>query len=137
MAAMEQFFAILVLSLMLRNDGAHLKNFAVLYTSPGDTVRLAPVYDVVTTTAYIRKDVPALSQAGTKKWWPRKTLEQLAVTHLSMPVRAIADVFNRIAEAVTETGKMIPAYINEHPEFREIGELMMAQWEEGVKGVVR
>jgi len=132
MSAREQFFATLVLSVMVRNGDAHLKNFGVLYSSPGRTVTLAPVYDVVTTTAYIRNDVPALSLAGTKKWWPRKVLEQFAVTHLSMPVRAIRDVFDRGAEAVRETGRMIPGYIAEHPEFREIGERMMTQWDQGV-----
>jgi serine/threonine-protein kinase HipA len=135
MAARDQFLATLVLSVMVRNGDAHLKNFGVLYVSPGDTVALAPVYDVVTTTAYIREDVPALSLAGTKKWWPRKVLERFAVTHLSLPVAAIADVFNRIAEAVTETRAMIPGYIAEHPEFREIGERMMTQWDEGVSGL--
>ncbi|MBN2034533.1 MAG: hypothetical protein JW836_14765, partial [Deltaproteobacteria bacterium] len=109
-----------------------IRNNVPLY---GDTVALAPVYDVVTTTAYIRKDVPALSLVGTKKWWPRKVLERFAVTHLSLPVASIAGVFNRIAEAVTETGKMIPRYIAEHPEFREIGERMMTQWDEGVTGL--
>jgi serine/threonine-protein kinase HipA len=135
MAARDQFLATLVLSVMVRNGDAHLKDFGVLYASPGDTVVLAPVYDVVTTTAYIREDVPALSLAGTKKWWPRKVLERFAVTHLSLPVAAIADVFNRIAEAVTETRAMIPGYIAEHPEFREIGERMMTQWDEGVSGL--
>ncbi|MEW6665541.1 MAG: type II toxin-antitoxin system HipA family toxin [Thermodesulfobacteriota bacterium] len=136
MAAREQFFATLLLSVMVRNGDAHLKNFGVLYPSPGYTVVLAPVYDVVTTTAYIRKDVPALSLAGTKRWWARKLLEAFAVTHLSMPVGAIRDVFTRIAEAVMETRGMIPGYIAEHPEFREIGESMMAQWDEGVSGLV-
>lgn len=136
MAAREQFFATLVLSVMVRNGDAHLKNFGVLYASPGDTVALAPVYDVVTTTAYIKKDVPALSLAGAKKWWPRKVLERFAVTHLSMPVGAIADVFNRVAAAVTETRGMIPGYIAQHPEFREIGELMMAQWDQGVNELI-
>ncbi len=135
MAAREQFFATLVLSVLLRNGDAHLKNFGVLYVSPGDTVVLAPVYDVVTTTAYIREDVPALSLAGTKKWWSRKVLERFAVTHLSLPIGAISDVFTRIAEAVTETRAMIPGYIAEHPEFREIGERMMTQWDEGVSGL--
>jgi len=135
MTAREQFFGTLVLSVMVRNGDAHLKNFGVLYASPGDTVAFAPVYDVVTTTAYIRKDVPALSLAGTKKWWPRKMLEQFAIAHLSMPVRVIADIFSRMAEAVTETGKMIPEYIDEHPEFRETGEFMMKQWQDGVNGL--
>jgi len=136
MAAREQFFATLLLSIMVRNGDAHLKNFGVLYATPGGTITLAPVYDVVTTTAYIRKDVPALSLAGAKKWWPRKVLEQFAVTHLSMPVRAISGVFNRIAEAITETRGLIPGYMAEHPEFREIGELMMKEWNEGMGGLV-
>ena len=61
MTAREQSFGSLVLSVMVRNGDAHLKNFGVLYASPGDTVALAPVYDVATTTAYIRKDAPALT----------------------------------------------------------------------------
>jgi serine/threonine-protein kinase HipA len=135
MSAREHFLATLLLSVMVRNGDGHTKDFGVLYASPGGTVSLAPVYDVVTTTAYIRNDVPALSLAGTKKWWPRKVLEQFAVTHLFMPVGAIRDVFDRVAEAVTETGKIIPKYIADHPEFREIGERMMTQWDEGVSGV--
>ena len=136
MAAREQLFATLVLSVMLRNGDAHLKNFGVLYTSPLDAVTLAPVYDIVTTTAYIKKDVPALTLAGTKKWWPRKILERFAVAHLSLPAGTVCATFNCLAEAVTETRGIIPGYIAEHPEFREIGELMMSEWNEGVNGLV-
>ena len=136
MAAREQFFATLVLSVMLRNGDAHLKNFGVLYTSPLDAVTLAPVYDIVTTTAYIKKDVPALTLSGTKKWWPRKILERFAVAHLYLPAGTVCATFNRLAEAVTETRGIIPGYIAEHPEFQEIGELMMTEWNEGVNGLV-
>ena len=31
---------------------------------------------------------------------------------------------------------MIPGYIAEHPDFREIGERMMAEWDKGVNGWV-
>ena len=136
MIAREQLFATLVLSVMLRNGDAHLKNFGVLYTSPLNAVTLAPVYDIVTTTAYIKKDVPALTLAGTKKWWPRKILERFAVAHLSLPAGTVSATFNRLAEAVTETRGIIPGYMAEHPEHREIGELMMAEWNEGVNGLV-
>lgn len=136
MRAREQFFGTLLLSLMVRNGDAHLKNFGVLYASPGGKVTLAPVYDIVTTTAYIRKDVPALTLEGTKKWWSRKVVERFAVTHLSLPAGFIARIFERIAAAVIETRGMIPKYIADHPEFREIGELMMAQWDEGVKDML-
>jgi serine/threonine-protein kinase HipA len=121
-----------VLSVLVRNGDAHLKNFGVLYASPAGPMALAPVYDVVTTTVYIENDVPALSLAGTKKWWPRKMLERFAVAHLSMPIARVSDVFNTTLEAVRETEAMIPGYIAEHPEFREAGERMMAQWKEGV-----
>jgi len=135
-SAREQFFASLVLSNMVRNGDAHLKNFGVLYDHPGAPVRLAPVYDVVTTTAYFPKDVPALSLAGTKKWWPRKIVEKFAVTHLAVPVGRVGQILEEIAEAVTETRGVLLAYIKEHPEFREVGERMLAAWDAGVSGTL-
>ncbi len=86
MAAREQFFANLVLSVILRNGDAHLKKFGVLYTAPQFPVQLAPVYDLVSTTVYIKNDVPALTLADTKKWWPQKMLERFAVPHLFLSV---------------------------------------------------
>ncbi|MBN2106747.1 MAG: HipA domain-containing protein, partial [Deltaproteobacteria bacterium] len=131
-AAREQFFATLVLSVMLRNGDAHLKNFGVLYEAASGDVVLAPVYDVVTTTAYIARDVPALSLAGSKKWWPRKPIERFAVAHLLLTPATVAAVFERLADAVMETRALITAYMAEHPEFREIGARMLAAWQEGV-----
>ena len=133
MAAREQYFATLVLSVMLRNGDAHLKNFGVLYTAPRSPVQLAPVYDLVSTAVYIKNDVPALTLAGTKKWWPKKMLERFAVSHLLLPPSTIAATFMRLAEAVSETRRLIRQYIDEHPEFRKIGERMLTVWEEGVK----
>ncbi len=51
---LERFFSYVCLSVMVRNGDAHLKNFGVLYTHPGapETVQLAPVFDVTTTTVY-------------------------------------------------------------------------------------
>ncbi len=130
--AREHFFQMLVLSVVVRNGDAHLKNFGVLYELPY-SVRLAPIYDVVTTTAYIRKDVPALSLGGTKKWWSRKTLEQFALVHLSLSVSSVRNTFERITDAVSETREMVLAYVSEHPEFRKIGETMLDEWEQGVR----
>jgi serine/threonine-protein kinase HipA len=136
MAAREQFFSTLVLSVLLRNGDAHLKNFGVLYDEPTGSVELAPVYDLVTTTAYIRNDVPALTLGGTKKWWPYKFLEHFAVVHLSLPKAIALDIFNRMAQAVTETRNLIPVFISEHPEFRDVGERIMASWDEGLNGLI-
>ncbi|KAF0221590.1 MAG: serine/threonine-protein kinase [Geobacteraceae bacterium] len=135
-SAREQFFASLVLSNMVRNGDAHLKNFGVLYNYPGAPVHLAPVYDVVTTTAYITRDVPALSLAGTKKWWQRKMLEKFAVTHLAIPIGRAGQIFQAIAEALIDTRIILLTYINEHPEFREVGEKMLSAWDAGVTGTL-
>jgi len=135
-AAREQFFSTLVLSVMVRNGDAHLKNFGVLYDVPGSPVWLAPVYDLVTTTAYIPKDLPALSLAGSKKWWPRKMLEQFAVAHLTIPAARAGQIMEQMAEAVTDTRRMLAIYMEDHPEFRQIGEKQLAAWDEGVSGVM-
>lgn len=130
--AREQFFASLVLSCMLRNGDAHLKNFGVLYEHPGQSVHLAPAYDLVTTVAYIAQDVPALSLAGTKKWWNRKLLEKFAIAHLALPVGKIGQIFEKCADGVNDTRGMLSAYTEEHPAFRDVGNRMLAAWNVGV-----
>jgi serine/threonine-protein kinase HipA len=49
--SLQRFFEQVAFSVMVRNGDAHLKNFGVLYTSAAD-VRLAPMFDVVTTAIY-------------------------------------------------------------------------------------
>jgi serine/threonine-protein kinase HipA len=132
LAARQQFFAMLVLSSMVKNGDAHLKNYGVLYDRPGVPVRFAPVYDVVTTTAYIPKDIPALSLAGTKKWWPGKMLEKFALTHLALPVGKIGEIIEQVADAVTGTRGDVAAYMRDHPEFCKVGERMLDAWGDGV-----
>jgi serine/threonine-protein kinase HipA len=132
-AAREQFFATLVLSVMVRNGDAHLKNFGVLYESPLDEVKLAPVYDVVTTAVYLKNDVPALTLDGTKKWWTRKALERFAAAHLMLPRGTVSSIFENIADAVMDTQKLMKVYMADHPEFQDIGERMTMAWGQGVK----
>ncbi|MGC4062843.1 MAG: type II toxin-antitoxin system HipA family toxin [Aquabacterium sp.] len=49
--SIHRFFEQVAFSVMVRNGDGHLKNFGVLYTSTSD-VRLAPMFDVVTTAVY-------------------------------------------------------------------------------------
>jgi serine/threonine-protein kinase HipA len=135
MAAREQFFASLILSVAVRNGDAHLKNFGVLYPFPEGPVTIAPVYDVVTTAAYLRHDVPALTLQGSKKWWPRKALEHFAQAHLSLPIGTIREIFQRIADAVSDTRRLVSNYCAEHQEFRDVGEAMLTAWEQGLIGI--
>ena len=102
---------------MMRNGDAHLKNFGVVYPDPSGPVTIAPAYDLVTTTAYLRNDVPALTLEGTKKWWPRQTLERFAITRLALPVNKVKDIIQRAANAVADTRPLLASYRADHPEF--------------------
>ena len=73
--SLNEFFAALVLSMVLKNGDAHLKNFGLLYTHPqADDCRLSPIYDIVCTTVFLPKDLPALSLAQQKTWPTRAAL---------------------------------------------------------------
>lgn len=54
LADLRRFFEYVAFMVMVRNGDGHLKNFGLLYEHPGkrDSVRLAPLYDVVTTSLY-------------------------------------------------------------------------------------
>ena len=77
-AAMRQLFGMVALSCLIGNGDAHLKNFAVLYDTPGVNVRLAPVYDMLSTTLYQPKDVLALELDGSKRYPDRKQIIRFA-----------------------------------------------------------
>src|SRR5580692_12486988 len=47
---MEKLFVLIVLNCALRNGDAHLKNFGIVYDDVQGEARLAPVYDLVTTS---------------------------------------------------------------------------------------
>lgn len=52
--SLNRLFEYVTLSIMVRNGDAHLKNFGILYGHPEarEGAKLAPLYDVVTTSAY-------------------------------------------------------------------------------------
>jgi len=49
---LQRFFEQLAFSIMVGNGDAHLKNFGVLYHGVAEGLRLAPMFDVVTTRIY-------------------------------------------------------------------------------------
>ncbi len=75
---LSNFFKMIVLNYLLKNGDAHLKNFGLVYDDIKN-INLAPAYDVVTTTIYIKKDIPALHLLGSKKWWDKKYLLRFGV----------------------------------------------------------
>lgn len=128
----ERLFTLIALNCALRNGDAHLKNFGVLYDDIDGPVRLAPVYDIVTTTAYLPADVMALTLNGSTRWPSRAQLQSFGETRQIGAPAAIRAILDRVMTAMAETIPEIEAYARDHPGFAEIGARMIAAWREGM-----
>jgi len=97
--SLKRLFETIVLSALLRNGDAHLKNFGLVYTDPTTKdVRLSPAYDLVNTTLYIPKDTLALRLNKSKAWPTEKQLVDFGGRHCL--VGRPAEVIDRIQTAV-------------------------------------
>lgn len=104
-ASLAEFFAVLTLGIVLRNGDAHLKNFGLVYSSPGtDDCRLAPVYDIVCTTVYIPKDRLALALSGRRDWPNRATLCAFGRDHCDVdhPEQVIDRTLDAVASYIPD-----------------------------------
>jgi len=131
LADLERLFTLIVLNCALRNGDAHLKNFGIVYDDVLGEARLAPVYDLVTTSVYMPKDSMALTLNGTTAWPAAKELQRLGETRMTGAPAKIKQIMERVADAMTETTVEARAYIKDRPAFAEIGERMLREWENG------
>lgn len=101
--SLRELFDIVVLSCIVGNGDAHLKNFGMLYSSGAADVRLAPAYDIVCTTCYLPDDALALSLDGNKSMFAaRLGLLQFMVT-CGLTRRQGARRICEIADAAVQT----------------------------------
>lgn len=134
---LQRLFEYITLSVMTRNGDAHLKNFGLLYEHPvGASPRLAPLYDVVTTSIYAMGEHPvtggtkydrtlALKLAKSSEYPDRETLEEFGREHCR--VRHPRQVFERIAAGMEESLKENEARIN-----GKLFALMRKEWDSGI-----
>src|SRR6266550_1992805 len=118
---MEKLFVLIVLNCALRNGDAHLKNFVIVYDDVQGEARLAPVYDLVTTSVYLPKDSMALTLNGTTKWASAKELHRLGETRMGGTPARVREILERVNGAIADTSKELRAYIKDHREFEDIG----------------
>ncbi len=128
---MEKLFTLIALNCALRNGDAHLKNFGIVYDDVQGEARLAPVYDLVTTSIYLPKDSLALTLNGTTKWPTAKDLQRFGETRMGGTPAKVKQILERISEAILGTAVEVRSHMKQHREFVEIGERMLQQWEEG------
>src|SRR5580700_2511984 len=137
LADVEKLFTLIVLNCALRNGDAHLKNFGIVYDDVLGEARLAPVYDLVTTSVYLPNDSLALTLNGSTGWPTAKELKRLGETRAGGSPAKIRQILERIAEAIQETGREVHSYTKGHPLFAEIGQRMLLEWESGVNTSLR
>ncbi len=130
---LERLFTLIVVNCALRNGDAHLKNFGVIYDDVQGEARLAPVYDLVTTSVYLPKDAMALTLNGSTKWPSAKELQRLGETRMGATPARVREILERVADAITAISEELRAYGKQHPEFEEIGTRMLREWSQGIE----
>ena len=127
-----QLFKLLLVNYALRNSDAHLKNYALIYTS-GSDVTLAPVYDVVTVTAYpdFKDDIPGLTLSGRKVWRSGRLLHKFGALRLSLTASQMAACVAEVCSAIVTTAPAVRQHADAFPEFREIAKRMLDEWDCG------
>ena len=126
--SMEQFYRTVMMNYLLKNGDAHLKNFGIIYDNDFKNISFSPAYDIVTTTAYIRKDKPALMMFGKKVWWGKEELIRFGVEHCYFSKSEALQQYDICKQALVESIKELKQVINQDKIFAPIGSKMLASW---------
>jgi serine/threonine-protein kinase HipA len=108
--SLKIFFTALVMNHLLRNGDGHLKNYGVLYENDYKDARLTPIYDVITTTIYIKNDIPALKMGDAKLWWREKTYKTFATKSCGFSNKEYEEIIKTCIDAVIKTKIEIDHY---------------------------
>ena len=121
---------------VLRDADCHSKNVALYYRTNED-VAFAPVYDMVTVTAYpdYANNGPGMSIEGRKTWIPGKSLERFLLVRLGVPVKRQVEMLEKLGEATVEVSKLVVAAMKSYEDFRDVGKAMLHCWNEGLNSV--
>lgn len=130
--ALESYFKTLVLSCVVKNGDAHLKNFGVLYENSEKAVHLSPVYDIVSTTPYNPKDSLALTLGGSKRWPKATELIKFAIKHCNLTTSRAEELMGEVVIGVATAFNEMSAFMEANEYFREIGTAMQSEWSKGL-----
>lgn len=140
--ALYDFFKLTVINIVLRNGDAHLKNYGVLYESlanyklgelPNTSVVFSPVFDIVSTTPYIKNDTMALSLTGSKRWPKWKVLVKFGKQHCSLSNKEISQIVDEVDYAKLSVIPIIKALSIKHQGFRDIADEMLGLLQANIK----
>ena len=129
--AIKAFFTALVMNHFLRNGDGHLKNYGVLYENDYEDARLAPIYDVITTTCYVKKDIPALRMSDAKLWWKERTYKTFAKLSCGLTDKEYNEIVQQCENAIAITKSEIESYTCKNEDVKDFLVLLSGCWADG------
>lgn len=122
------FYKTIIMNYLLKNGDAHLKNFGLIFSDDFSSIKFAPAYDIVTTTAYIFKDKPALTLEGKKLWYGKKELITFGQKYCNLSLSNADKYYQECISTLEESIGDLEEYIAKNPHFKKIGKRMLDSW---------
>lgn len=132
--AKETLMAAHLFCMAVGNTDAHLKNFGLVYGNASD-VRLAPMFDMVTTRVYppYANDIPAISIAGKRLAEPDKTLTRFAQERAGLTTARLREMAQRVVSGMEEARGEMARYARAQASFKTVGADMDRAWAAGIE----
>jgi serine/threonine-protein kinase HipA len=122
----------MIMNHLLGNGDGHLKNYGILYKDDFTNSYLAPIYDVITTTIYIKNDIPALRLGDGKLWWKKKSYNTFAKLSCKLSNKEYEDILLECKEAIIQTKLEIDKYDTKDKETQKFLHTLKECWRENV-----
>ena len=136
-AAREQYALMVAYSCAIENGDAHLKNFCVIYENPEHEVRLAPAYDIVSTTPYIPRDTLALTLNNSKQFPTRDPLISFIRAVTAKSERAANELLSRVSHGAGIAIEEAERYGKQHADARKFSDRLIETLERGLARLAR
>ena len=131
--SLKIFFTALVMNHLLQNGDGHLKNYGILYKNDFDNSYLAPIYDVITTTIYIKNDIPALRLSDGKLWWKEKTYKNFAKQSCGLSNKEYDTILDNCKNAIVQTKQEIQEYKSDDKNVLSFLAELQNHWKEDLR----
>ena len=130
--SLKIFFKAIIMNHFLKNGDGHLKNYGIIYSNDFEDSILAPIYDVITTTIYIKNDIPALRLSDGKLWWKEKTYKSFAKQSCGLSNKEYETILNECKKAIIKTKKEIDEYESQDKEVLDFLQKLKECWSQEI-----
>ncbi|MCK9338198.1 MAG: type II toxin-antitoxin system HipA family toxin [Arcobacteraceae bacterium] len=130
--SLKIFFKAIIMNHLLQNGDGHLKNYGIVYENDFNDSLLAPIYDVITTTLYIKNDIPALKMGDDKLWWSEKTYKAFAKQSCGLSNKEYLEILDECITSIKTTKKEIEDFSIKDDKIKIFLENLVNCWKESL-----